>query len=69
MLDIDVFSPPEDVSFGQLFSRSECALLNGNIPVRVISRPDLVEMKQRAVRMLSKDKKKHEDDLRCLEVV
>jgi hypothetical protein len=69
MLDIDVFSPPEDVSFGQLFSRSECASLNVNIPVRVISRLDLVEMKRRAVRMLFRDKKKHEDDLRCLEVV
>jgi len=69
MFYMDVLTPPEDVNFGELFSRSECASLNGSIPVRVISRPDLVEMKRRAVRMLSKDKKKHEDDLRCLEVV
>jgi hypothetical protein len=69
MLDIDVFTPPEDVSFGQLFSRSERALLNDKIPIRIISRLDLIERKRRAVQMLSKDKKKHEDDLRCLEVV
>jgi hypothetical protein len=69
MLDIDVFSTPEDVSFSQLFRRSECASLNDNIPIRVISRPDLIEMKRRAVRILSNDKKKHENDLRCLEVV
>jgi len=69
MLDIDVFTPLEDVSFAQLFSRSERALLNDKIPVRIISRPDLVEMKRRAIRMLPKDKKKHEDDLRCLEVI
>jgi hypothetical protein len=69
MLDIDVFTPPEDMSFGQLFSRSEHALLNDNIRVRVVSRLDLIDMKRRAVRMLSGDKKKHEDDLRCLEVV
>jgi len=66
---IDVLTPTEDVNFGELFSRSKVALLQGSIPVRVISRPDLVEMKRRTVRMLSKDKKKHEDDLRCLEVV
>ena len=71
ILNIDVFTPADDVNFDELFSRSECALLDRgrNIPVRVISRPDLVEMKRRAVRMLSKDIKKHEDDLQCLEAV
>ena len=66
---IDVFTPSEDVNFGELFSRSEGASLNDNIPVRVISRLDLIDMKRRTVRMLSGDKKKHEDDLRSLEVV
>ena len=68
MFYVDVFTPPEDLNFSDLFSRSECASLNGSILVRVISRQDLVEMKRRAVRMGSKDKKKHEDDLRCLEI-
>lgn len=69
MFCMDVLTPPEEVNFSELFSRSEYALLNGSIPVRVISRSDLVEMKQRAVRMLTEDKKNHEDDLRCLEIV
>jgi hypothetical protein len=69
MVYMDFFTPPEDVNFSELYSRSECASLNGNISVHVISRLDLVERKRRDIRMLSKDKKKHEDDLRCLEVV
>ncbi|MGA2468118.1 MAG: hypothetical protein ABSH06_27705 [Thermodesulfobacteriota bacterium] len=69
MLCVDILTPSEDANFSELFSRSQCASLNGSIPVRIISRQDLAEMKRRAIRMLSKDKKKHEDDLRCLEVV
>jgi len=69
MLYVDILTPPEGMNFDELFTRSECAFLNGSIPVRIISRPDLVGMKRRTIEMLSKDKKKHEDDLRCLEVI
>jgi hypothetical protein len=67
MFCMDFFTPPQDINFSDLYSRGECVLLNGSIPVRVISRADLVERKRRDVQTFSKDKKKHEDDLRCLE--
>jgi len=66
---IDVLTPVEDVNFDELFIRSEGALLQGIIPVRVVSRRDLIEMKRIVVRKLSKEKQKHENDLRCLGVV
>jgi hypothetical protein len=72
---LDVLTPGEevtgeDVNFSELLSRSEQGCLQGNqgdIPVYIISLPDLVKMKRKAVQKLSEEKKKHEDDLRCLE--
>jgi hypothetical protein len=67
LFNLDILTPPQHIDFGELSDRSESALLQGNIPVRVISRRDLIMLKQIAIQNLSKDKQKHENDLRYLE--
>lgn len=69
MFCIDFFTPTQDEHFRGLYNRSESALLNGRIPVRVISRLDLAERKRKDVRTFSEDRQKHKDDLRCLEAM
>jgi hypothetical protein len=66
---LDILTPREDIGFDELSGRSESALLQGTIPVRVISRRDLIALKRIAIQNFSNDKQKHEDDLRCLEAV
>jgi hypothetical protein len=63
---VDILTSPDDTNFGELANRSESALLQGNIPVQVISRRDLILLKQIAIQNLSTEKQKHEEDLRCL---
>lgn len=69
LFNVDILTPPDDIDFGELSGRSESALLQGDIPVRVISRRDLIALKRIAIQKLSKEKQKHEDDLRYLEAV
>jgi glutaredoxin-related protein len=73
---LDVLTPGrrvtgDDVNFDDLLSRNESGLLRGrqgDISVPIISLSDLVKLKRRAVdEVSSQEKKKHEDDLRCLE--
>jgi len=66
---VDILTPPDNIDFGELSSRSESALLQDNIPIQVVSRWDLIALKQIAIQNLSTDKQKHEDDLRCLQAV
>lgn len=65
---VDILTPPDDINFGELSGRSESALLQGNIPVQVVSRRDLIALKQIAIQKLSTEKQK-QDDLRCLQAV
>jgi hypothetical protein len=60
-----VLTPPVDIEYQLLKQRSLGASLNG-IPVQVVSREDLIELKKIAVRRQEEDVAKHQTDLRCL---
>lgn len=65
---IDILTPKSGIDFSELYGRAETARI-GHIAVKVISVKDLIDMKNEALKVLSKQSEKHRIDLNCLKAV
>jgi hypothetical protein len=63
--NLDVLTPPDGIDYKSLKQRSETACIN-NIPVYVVSRTDLIELKRIALTRVQNEVAKHQRDLECL---
>lgn len=63
--NLDVLTPPAGIDYDSLKQRSSTTPIN-NIPVHVVSRKDLIELKRIALTRQESDIAKHQRDLQCL---
>ncbi len=62
---LDILTPWAELSYSDLRERSEIGMID-SIEVLVVSREDLIELKEYAVDHLESDADKHHRDLKCL---
>ena len=65
---LDLLTPWLELSYSDLRGRAEAGLLNST-EVQVVSKEDLIKMKEYAVDQLESEADKHRKDIRCLKAL
>lgn len=65
---LDILTPWNEISYADLRERSELGMI-GRTEVRVVSRDDLIKLKEFVVQHLESEAGKHRKDLQCLTAV